>query len=375
MSLIPRCSVALLVAVLAAACGKSTGPSSGSSSGSSGGSSGSSLPSAHQRCVTLAAAVCAHDTACGWYDATQTALCEASAGCSNTAAEAVGDGEVDAGRVVISATAYAACQADIASAACTETGAIARAQSANCSSVSTGTSPVNGMCLVSGDCQVRQSTCLRSEAACAGTCASPITSGPCGVGEPGVALGSYCAPDGGAMPQGSAGTTCSVDVDCLPPLRCGGTRGANVCSTPGASMATQPCASNADCASNGVCVWIQTDGTGGVCMVRGGVGAACSLPEPDGGTLVFRDGGARPEAGLSNTGEYCDPGTITCQAQAALGAACNPDAGDPKCLAGSCNAGNCTYAADGANCTRAADCLSGSCILVSGAQVCAHSCP
>jgi hypothetical protein len=357
---------------LASGCGKSSGGSTGStgsgtsgSSGSSGttGSTGSAVPGAHARCLAFAGAACQHDVACGWVDPGQVTLCTAAFNCDDVAAEAVNDGEVDAGRVLLDAAAYQACLTDIGAAPCAETGAQARGLSANCQQVGQGTSLAGGSCVVGGDCATPGSTCLRAPASCGA-----------------LAPGYFCGSDGGVAPQVGAGSPCSGNNQCQPPLLCGGVRGSNTCQPQGDAGAGEPCLTNADCTGNGVCLGVQQDGGGGACQARVGVGSACTFTEADGGLATYRDGGPRLVDGLCNTYEYCDPDSRTCLPQALLGAGCNPDGGAPRCLEGFCaaasgGASTCAYLADGQPCARGADCLSGSCVLQAGALVCAHSCP
>jgi hypothetical protein len=352
----------------------STGATSGSTGSSTGstGSTGDHVTSA-ARCHAIASALCRHDTTCGWYDAAESSRCEAAADCDDADLTALSDSEQAAGKYRTSQAELDACVADIGAAVCTLHASEARANSAHCQDIVTGTVAVGGPCLVGGDC-VANAHCLRQQSTCGGTCTADLTTGPCGPGYAAVAVGYFCQDNSTVAPKAASGQACTADKGCLPGLVC---EASGVCGVQGTAPVDAACLIDHDCAPGEACLFARPDGGLGACAARGGTNASCAVPFPDGGKAEFADGGFRPTSRLCKGELFCNPTTVTCQESSVLGEACGTDGGVPKCLVGACNGGTCARLAEGAPCTSASDCASGVCFgFTSGApSVCGHGCP
>jgi hypothetical protein len=361
---------------------KASPPDGGSStSGSSGTTSGVSFEHAHDRCIQLATASCQHDVACGYLSQGDIALCEATWDCDNTVAENIGDEQVDAGKASVSATAIEDCVNDITNAPCGETGGTAYRHSSNCDQIARGPTQGGGYCETGSDCLPAYS-CVRSTTACGGTCQAWSTSGPCGLGYPGVAIGYFCALDGGVIPQVGQGASCDADYECVGTLVCSGLTNSRTCQPFGTLSAGAPCLGTHTCAPSLACIGFRAD-AGGTCIARSTVGSDCTWHLVDGGVLLFRDGGAQPVDSLCGIDSYCDPISLLCTGQAVLGGGCATDGGNPACLEGICvpasdgsGHGSCNIVGDGQPCQVGTDCASGYCAPAGdGGGACGATCP
>ena len=353
----------------------STTGSTGSTT-TSGGSTGG-FEDAQARCLQQATAACDHDQTCGTLAAADTSACIATFSCDDASTTSLADEQVDAGLADVNTVALSGCVSDVEGASCGETGSEAIHQSTNCATVSRGAGGQGDPCVAGSDCQVHFA-CVRQSTACGGTCQPWSTSGPCGLGSGAVAVGYYCGDDGGVIAQSTQGASCTEDKACSSPFVCVGPAGAKTCANVGTGVQGDGCAGTHGCAPGMVC--LDSAGDAGFCWPRVADGESCNAVFSDGGINLTRDGGPRPVEALCLDQLFCNPSTVTCQQQAALGGACNPDAGNPHCLEGACldngSGPTCTFATAGTSCARNADCSSGSCFPVAdGGAVCVDSCP
>lgn len=167
----------------------------------------------------------------------------------------------------------------------------------------------------------------------AGKCTAAGRQGTACQDEYRCASGFVCSPAGGTcVPQGAAGTTCTVTEECAPPLACLG----GSCKALGAVGAA--CAEASECAVGLVC-------TGGSCAAppatctrtsECGQGQSCGGPR----TCVARlgAGGACVEDRDCEQALYCDDASHTCTVRPAEGEPC---ARGTVCAAGlGCSADN-----------------------------------
>jgi hypothetical protein len=178
-----------------------------------------------------------------------------------------------------------------------------------CSKVIVGSVADGGACFsaaecASANCAEADTTCLRSRACCAGTCAAKPTPIPVGGDCSALQPGQSCAAGSSCFSTGSAGSsTCQV------PSKVAGTS----------------CTSTLECASPLFCARDSSSATG-TCQPSGATGAACNATATYGACDDLRD--------------YCDPTTAKCTRRGAAGAACDAAAGTcigyTSCLGGTC---------------------------------------